>query len=878
MDTTSLPENCQTCGLYKTSVYGNTQSINIPGSGLKNAKIMFVIEAPGQEEVALNKTAVGSEGRELDARLLEVGLKRGEVYVTYVCKCRTPDNRPPKSTEIKECQSFLLKEIEEINPSVICAMGSTPLQVFMKRKGLQTIRGTINKVEVNGKYYKVIPTYRPAYILKWPEYPHFRDDLLKDLKLVKLVSENPDYKVEKHPTQYSTLNSVTELKEFLIKCRSKKVLAYDIETVGFNFMKDEILSIGLSCELYQAVGIYFKDFSLEDQKEIWKLLKEILESKDVVKVAHNAKFDNKFLRRQGIVVKLPMFDTMLAHFLINENSERGLKYLAFQYTDMGGYDAELDSIFKEKTADIRKGLMLRKKEGEIDEEEYQQLIEESKNYGIIPKDILMKYNMADADCTLRLYQIFQPLIEKESLDKVFYYILMPMCYVYTEVEFEGVQVDKDFMQIFGLECKNKVEELMTEFLNSPQVKKVEELLNKGLSPEDKKYKKFNMNSSQQLQKLLFEVARLPYLIKTKTGYSTDKTTLDWLSKKSDLANKILAIRKVKHDLNTYVAQLIRNMDERGRAHTDYRLDGSVSGRIISAKPNLQNIPRDSKVKRLFIADPGSLFLEADYSQVEYRMWANCCGCPIMLNDIRNGLCIHSEVACEVWPNLYKKVGPNQYLYTATGEIHSKVGVGKVAKEHRTKAKNVVFGLMFGRGPKSLMEEYKLSEQEVKKIISWFFGKYSKASEWLEEQKRMVKVHKQVKNIFGRVRRLPEVDSREEEKRAEVMRQAVNTPIQGGASDVVSLATIRTYNYLKKAGLKSRIILSIHDSLKFSVPFNELDKAKELITKGMTEPIPGVNFPLEVEFEIGTNWQNVIGWDEYFEPNKDKYLKEWGFIK
>jgi DNA polymerase-1 len=230
-----------------------------------------------------------------------------------------------------------------------------------------------------------------------------------------------------------------------------------------------------------------------------------------------------------------------------------------------------------------------------------------------------------------------------------------------------------------------------------------------------------------------------------------------------------------------------------------------------------------------------------------------------LEDIKNGLDIHSEVACYIWPHLYKP--------------------GTIVKgEHRVAAKTVVFGLIFGRGIKSLTTDpsFRLTESEALRIIKWFFNKYPKANEWIENQKKLVKRDKQVRNFFGRVRRLPEIDSKEEQVRSEILRQCINVPIQSMASDITSISTIRVHNLLKNNNMKTKLFFTIHDSVKYNVPIEELDKAIELINIGLGTPIKGVNFPLVTEFEIGRNWGEMIELED-FNKERNKYLKEWKLI-
>ena len=867
---------CEKCGLAKTSCVGIYSAKRVMGVGPKNAKIMFIGEALGQEEVIQNTQWVGSNAKKLKDACDKAGINIEETYRTTVVKCRPPENRPPKNSEIKECMLTLLEEIKEVKPKIIVPLGGVALEAILKRKGIQSIRGTPFPIEIEGIKSLVIATYSPAFILKWPEYKDKEEQFYTDIRTIKEASEVENYQKKKMDINYVTTRSIEPFLAYIEEIKKVKKFAYDIETTGFEFLTDTIISIGLSKKSGEAVTLYVKDLSSNQFNLVLTKLQEILESREILKIAQNGKFDNKFFMRKGIQIKLPYFDTMIAHFLLDENSEHGLKANAWRYTDMGGYEEPMEAEFKRLCAEGKKVLETELKEklknGEITKEEYTIELKERyellKNYGLIEPEMLMHYNCADADCTYRLYEIFEPKLRSEGIWNVFDLILMPLQYCLTEVEYKGIQIDKEYMEHFRTELIAKIKDIMFTLMSRSEVLEVEKGMNIGVAPDAKTYKKFNINSNLQLQTLLFKVAKLQPVEKTKTGYSTDKFTLETLARSSEIARMILEYRKYNHDYVAYVKQLSRSIDVNGRAHTDYKIHGAVTGRIISAQPNLQNIPRKSNVKFMFVADPGCVLVSADYKQVEYRVWANYANDPVMLQDIANDLDIHSDISCVVWPDRYENLGNNKYLFKKTGEIK-----GKVGDEDRVVAKGVVFGLMFGRGVKSLCEEFNISEQEANAIIRWFFGKYPAANEWINDQKKLVRKYKKVINLFGRVRRLPEVDSKEESKRAEVDRQCINTPIQSGAADICSIATTRVYNAMHRVGLHSRMVLNIHDSLKYSVPINEIDSAIQCMKDGMTAPIKGVNFPLKIDIEVGRSWGDLIELHE-FNQDREKYLAQW----
>lgn len=848
------PVNCEKCGLYKTSCVtsnnGPLFAYKVMGQGPKNAKVMFIGEALGVRETVEQKPFVGEVGNLLNESLLKVGLSREQVYATNIVKCRPPEGRAPSRVECKSCLSYVMEEIKEVNPKIICLLGSTSLEFLGGMKGLTKLRGNSFDVKIGETLYKVVPTWHPSYIIRFPEYPERKEEFVKDLKLVAEISQCDNYTKLKEETHYELVTNRLDLQylfNYIEKIKQVGKFTYDIETTGLDFTKDRILCMALSCGKNE--GICFNwDVTIDNSFVITKL-KDILESKDLLKIAHNAKFDNKFLRNFGIEVKFPLYDTMYAHYLLDENSPHSLKDLAWKYTDMGGYE---DNI------------------------EYEKMEE---NFKINPVDI-MKYNIADVDCTFRIYEILNPQLEKLNLSRVLNKIMMPLMLVLTETEYVGVPLDLNYIQSLDKELEAKIKDIEFRLFSTPEVGKVSKLINGDLQEDDKKYKKFNVGSTQHLQTLFFKVLNLSPLKKTKTGFSTDIETLEYLSTKNEFAKLIIEYRKIHHDKSAYVEQLLRNKDNQNRVHTDYNIIGTVSGRLASSNPNLQNLPSGESssvnIKKIFTAERGCVILSADYSQIEYKMWINLANDEKGLRDIREGLDVHSEVCCLVWPHLYQKVGPQQYRIVTRDEMVRKIGGrdGSLEHAHRTSVKSVVFGLIYGRGMKSLMVEYNLSEGECIKIMNTFFEMCPDAKKWLDTTQKQTQKLGYVNNLFGRYRRLPEVNSNDEEKRATALRQCCNTPVQSSASDVLSTATIRIHNLMKNNNLKSHLFFSVHDSVKYNVPIKELDLALQVIQKGLTDPIAGVNFPLTIELEIGPNWGEMIEYEK-FNEDKSKYLVEWG---
>lgn len=633
---------------------------------------------------------------------------------------------------------------------------------------------------------------------------------------------------------YNLKPTKQEVLQYINKINDMKLVSFDIETTGLDFLKDKITHLGLTCVEKEAIVL---GIDLIKEEEIFNELKKLFQRKEI-KIAHNFSFEHKFHKKYGMeITGHKRFDTKIEHFLLDENSKHKLGILSERYTDMGKYKDEIN---------------------------YKKITEE-------PFEKVALLCARDVDCTLRLYNMFKQKLEDEDLLKLHDYIDIPAQYVLTEeAEYEGIRVDVEHLKKYKKELEEKLEDIDCRIIERPEVIKAEKIINSikldgglikssgVLSKNSKKYKKFSLSSPKQLQVLLFEVSKLKPVRKIKMGYSTDAKTLKVLSRRSEICRLILQRRKISDTLSKYVTQIEEHLDGNNRVHTEYGLTNAVTARPISSKPNLQNIPRESNagIKKMFIADKNCLLVSADYKQIEFRLWGNYANDENMLEDIINGIDIHSEVGYKIWP--YKFKPPE-----------------RVTEEYRAKVKGVVYGLIYGRGIKSLIEEFGLSEQEVIKIINWLFGKYPKSKKWLKNQELFVKKNKYVKNLFGRKRRLPNIDSVIEWERSEVIRQAYNTPIQSGVADLLKIAIVRVYNSMKKYKMKTRLVLSIHDANKYNTPINELGMALKVIKKGMCDKITGINFPLEVDFEIGQNWGEMIKLEEYKKDEK-KHLKNWGF--
>lgn len=390
-----------------------------------------------------------------------------------------------------------------------------------------------------------------------------------------------------------------------------------------------------------------------------------------------------------------------------------------------------------------------------------------------------------------------------------------------------MRIDTELLDQFAVKYKGIIEDLEQRLRMSPGIQEVE----KTLKPKKKgEIPKFNFESTPQLRKLFFEVLNLtPVGVTEKTNQpSTEERTLEILSQHNETAKLLLEFRKSSKLYNTFIerpkALLVGD-----RLHTSYYIPGTVTGRISSNTPNLQNVPKD--IRCIFIPDEGCVFIQVDYKQAEFRMWAFYSQDLQMLEDIRSGKDIHKIIASVVYNIPESEVTPDQ----------------------RFVAKGVVFGLMFGRGIESLMLEFKCSEDMARNIIETFFSRYPKAKQWLIDTKKQARRNGCVKNLFGRIRRLPKIKGSDKEEVAEAERQAVNSPIQGGVADLVAMAMERIRKRLKEINSRTWQVLTVHDSIIFNCPEEEVEKVKPIVLEEANRELPGVNVPFTVDLKVGSNW-------------------------
>jgi DNA polymerase-1 len=864
------PLDCKDCSLCEN----RTQVV--PSIIVPNSKVMFIGEAPGAEEDKKGVPFVGDAGRVLEEALREAKINRESISISNICCCRPPENRPPQPKEIQACFPYLDKEIKESKPELLVLLGNTPLKQFLKGVGgITRVRGKwFDSEEYN---CKILPTFHPAYILRNPQE---KNKLVNDLKQVKNYLDGNVFNNEKSPVDYKVVHNLEQFNWVIDQLNTQDEWSFDTETTGLDFEKDEIFIFTFSWRENTAVLIDLRYHQQDEQEKqyVWNKLKEVFEN-DKKKIPHNGSFDIEFLLSKGIVVQNYYCDTILMDYCLDENSRHGLEVLSEKYTDMGPYDMPLQQY------------------------KLQNRIE---NYKDIPIEIMHPYALMDADCTFRSYKAMLPKIYEEKLDFVLFKIMMPIQKILIQSEYQGVSIDVPYLKETIIKYEKEIAEYLEKSLQAPQVKeyikyKQDAIINKLKEkwqqsktltkryPEFEDYLKiqsaekisfeFNINSSTQLKELLIERMKLPILKKTpKDNASLDDEVLEEYAKKNKFCEYLAKYRSLSHLKSTFLDGILNRL-EGDKVHTDYLLFSTVTGRPSSRDPNLNNIPRTGTaegIKDIFCADKypdgsSDWLIEVDQGQAEFRLWINYSKDPQALRDLEEGIDIHKLMAASAYGG--KVLPKGNISHVEFLEITK-----DVKKSERQDTKLIIFGIMYGRGAKSVAEQLGVSVQLAQRIINLFFERYKVAKQWIKIMIALAKRDGYVTSIFGRKRRLLNINHPKDGVRAEAERQAINSPIQSAASDLTFLSCIEAFKVIRQYNLRSRLVLTVYDSLVFNIPEVELEFVSKLIYQKMMEtPIPEIIVPLVPEIKIGKNWGSLMevdlkeDWNVIQEKLNQKFL-------
>lgn len=758
----------------------------LTGEGPKPADLLIIGQCPGPKEREFEQIFVGPSGKKLNEGLEYAGLIRSEIYITNAVKGFVIPGKTVNKTSVRICsEAHLIKEIEEVKPKVILCTGSTAASSL----GYRLVANS-HFYDSNYNCYIVL-THHPAKLLRTNNdkiHNEFMDAFVLAKSLLNKVQANE-------------AQAKTEILEELTLEKLNKLgnpIALDLETGGLDFTTNPIVSVGLSDGVTTyGIPVYNNDnkIILKDKLE---MLKEFLTTKDII--GHNLKFDYKFLKRNGISIK-PFFDTMLAHFLIDREALHGLAELSLKYlhTNLSKGTIDFDKDFKEGTIDVEK---------------------------------YSRYVANDAWMTYKLYEKFKLIMDNEY-PKVFYVVMMPTLEWLANAEERGVKIDRQYVEEYINTAKYELIAMEKEIQNDDTVKAFCE--KEGIA-------EFNIRSPKQVANLLYDYLKLQSKIK-KTGEDILKELANRYPQHLFL-QKIVDYRHLYKSYRTYLQNLIKFSEADGRIHCTYNQCRVPSGRLASAKPNLQNIPKsdtDNPVKKkqakiirhAFMADEGYALLEADFSQAEFRALAHYSRDPYMIDMINEDRDIHKMIASV------------SYLKPEN----------QVTKAERKIAKTIVFGIMYGRGAKSIAESLQISFKEAENIRNTFLGTFKQAEKWINGVQNFVKKTGYVKTLTGRKVTLPAVYSKDKEQVAYATRCAVNYPIQGIVGDMTNLSGALVHKAFREKDLDAHLIMNIHDSIIVECRKDLVDIVKPLmkdIMENKVREVLGLRVKIKADIQEGKN--------------------------
>lgn len=602
--------------------------------------------------------------------------------------------------------------------------------------------------------------------------------------------KSTDFDLETLNYDYQLIDNEEKINHLIPALISKQIICFDTETTGTNVLTAELVGVSFSYEENQAFYIPIPEERTEAQK-ILERLRPIFENEASLKVGQNIKFDLSILQNYGIEVKGKMFDTMIAHYVIQPELHHGMDYLAEIYLNY--QTIKIESLIGERG----KG---------------------QKNMRDLAPTQVYKYACEDADVTLKLKKVLEKELVKFNAEKLFYEIEMPLVPVLAYMERNGVRIDTAVLK--------ETSSLFTQRMNNIE-QEIYELA--GVT--------FNISSPKQVGEVLFDKLRIVEKPKkTKTGqYVTSEEVLEDLKHKHPVVEKIVDYRGLKKLLSTYVDALPELINPvTGKIHTSFNQTITATGRLSSSNPNLQNIPirnEDGKeIRKAFIPDAGCLFFSSDYSQIELRIMAHLSQDKAMIEDFKSGFDIHAATAAKVF----------------------KKPIKEVTSDERRKAKVANFGIIYGISVFGLAERMNVSRGEAKELIENYFKTYPGIQTYIERSIAEARVKGYVETVFQRKRYLPDINSHNSVVRGYAERNAVNAPIQGSAADIIKVAMINIYRRFKEYHLHSTMILQVHDELNFNVFPDEQLIVEQVVNEEMEQAF-ALSVPLKADSGWGKNW-------------------------
>lgn len=805
----------------------------VTAEGATNPKLLIVGKLPLSER----------QRNELHDYLKEVGINLDEVAYTAVNKCKAWDIVANKR-EQKACSPYLAREIDIMKPEWILALGNEALLATAGKSGIMKYRG---REFDHASGARVVATISPSMVARNPGQ---RQGFVADLAYVKRLSSGTDVEATLKLSNVTAVTTKDRLRALIKHLGKAEGMAFDIETNGFDEFKPEAQLVSLSITTWMpgdthptATWVVPLSHPQSPWRTQWQKVVKLLDKpmqKPSVRVAHNGKFDCRWLRQFGCNVSLTS-DTMLTAHMLDENRPKGLKPLAQSLLGVSAWDISTKALMDESLK------------------------------------IVLKYNAYDTFYTAHLWFLFEKhLDERPHLRKLLDKMSVPASEAFTDIEREGIWVDVEAMNTNAHISRTELQTIDDELLTF--------VPDKSEWPEG--IKEVNFNPSKFARWFIFEYLELPVLERGKEKPNGDPgdpsmAEANMLKLQRDHPHRVidllLARTKWQKYSSAFFSAYQEQVDEHDRIHTTFKLTGTVTGRLSSGKGdadkvtgrvqnrgvNLQQVPRDKFVRGIFGAPPGHVFIECDYSQVELRVAAFLAREHTMLNLYRTGQDIHTNMAIRM-----------------TGK-----SADDITKEERKKAKAVNFGFLYGMGARKFVDTawanygVVVTEAEAQAFRRAFFDEFPELQKWHNRQRNLARKYKRVESPIGRARNLPDIDSPNQTVKAEAERQAINSPVQSFASDMAVMALVLLNEEFAERGLKTHSVGTVHDAINFQAPIDELEEVLPLI-KHVMENVPmadwfGVHLdvPIIADLAVGKRWGGAAELDNDIATNPER-LREW----
>ena len=700
-----------------------------------------------------------------------------------------------RSSEIKgKLREKVEEHIDDIKMSYFLATIKTDVPIELDMESLKLVEP--NEDELGKLLLELEMKSFADRVLKKSQKPqkvvNQQLDLFAEFKADgQAVYENTSFETLKTtPHNYQLVENQEDLKKLCDYFLTNRILSLDTETTSTSAINAELVGLSFAVKEFEAFYVPVP-VNREEALQIVNIFKPVYENPEILKIGQNLKYDLEVLRNYGIELKGKMWDTMIAHYLIQPELHHNMDYMAEIYLNY--QTIHIDELIGPKGKN------------------------QKSMRSLLPSQVY-EYAAEDADITLRLKNKLEPELKKAECEDLFYNIEMPLMPVLAEMEMNGVCLDTESLAETSKQFTNRMNEIETRIYE--------------LAGE-----RFNIASPKQVGEILFDKLKIVEKAKkTKTGqYVTSEEVLQQLKNKHEIVADILEHRGLKKLIGTYIDALPKLINPKtGHIHTSFNQTITATGRLSSSDPNLQNIPirgEDGKeIRKAFIPEPGCLFFSADYSQIELRVMAHLSQDTEMIKVFREGKDLHAATAA----NIYKKP------------------IEEVTRDERTKSKRANFGIIYGITVFGLAERLDIPRDEAKMLIDGYFDTFPQVHDYMEKSKEVARQKGYVTTLFGRRRYLPDINSHNATVRGFAERNAINAPIQGTAADIIKVAMIRIFNRFKAEGIRSKMILQVHDELNFSVFPEEKEKVESIVLEEMQNAL-NLSVPLVADSGFGQNW-------------------------